>query len=876
MMRTLVVWCPDWPVTAAGFHASDPVAVVLANRVVACSVAARADGVERGQRRRQAQSRSPGLVVVEYDPARDARAFEPAVVAVEAFCPNVEIVRPGKCAFATRGPSRYFGGDHALAERVAAAVGRMCRVGVADGLFAAEQAARGRPARPDSPATVIPTGESAAFLAPLPARVLERPDLTDLLCRLGVLTLGDLAALPVAAVVGRFGVEGLRAHRLAAGLDERPPVARVAPPNLQVSTELDPPAERVDVAAFAAKVLADELHEALSKRGLACSRVRIEAETEHGEHLARLWRHDGTLTAAMLGERVRWQLDGWLARPGAVTAGITLLRLLPDEVHADDGRQLGFWGGDRAAADRAGRALMRLQGMLGPEAVLAAVVGGGREPADRVRFVPWGDAPPVLRAPRALEAHRCSKKRRGPDTSRPRHPPSSIACLRAPRWWTRPAPPSPSPAGGARARRRRVCRSTVGRGPTSPPGPGRGRLTSAGGRARPGAELAGRWSPPTVVPTCSRSRAVAGWSKRPTTELMGFNNPDMPWSELEARLSDGRRRNHPPNGDGGDSPAWSRKRQAYEPLSAEPRPRAGAVPYAELHCHSNFSFLDGASHPEELVEEAVRLGLEALALTDHDGVYGVVRFAEAARTYGLPTLFGAELSLGLTRPQNGVPDPEGHHLLVLARDPTGYALLVPGHQHRTDGGGGEGQAGHVARRAAHVARRPLAGAHRLPQGRGAGRARARTARRLRSASCDDLDRRVRARQRGRRAVGPRRPARLRPQRRARPRWPARAGVEVVATNNVHYAHTGRRPLGHGAGRGARSAQLDESTAGCLRRPPPTCAAGRSRPVASPAIPVRSSGRPSSDCAFAFDLHLVAPNLPRLPGPTGSHRDDVAA
>src|SRR5688572_9262698 len=100
MMRTLVVWCPDWPVTATGLPAPDPVAVVSANRVVACSAAARADGVERGQRRRQAQSLSPGLVVVEHDPARDARAFEPVVVAVEAFCPNVEIVRPGVCAFA--------------------------------------------------------------------------------------------------------------------------------------------------------------------------------------------------------------------------------------------------------------------------------------------------------------------------------------------------------------------------------------------------------------------------------------------------------------------------------------------------------------------------------------------------------------------------------------------------------------------------------------------------------------------------------------------------------------------------------------------------------------------------------------------------------
>jgi error-prone DNA polymerase len=99
------------------------------------------------------------------------------------------------------------------------------------------------------------------------------------------------------------------------------------------------------------------------------------------------------------------------------------------------------------------------------------------------------------------------------------------------------------------------------------------------------------------------------------------------------------------------------------------------VGYAELHAHSNFSFLDGASHPEELVAEGARLGLNALALTDHDGLYGVVRFAEAARVAGLATVFGAELTLDLARRQNGIADPEGAHLIVLARDPSGYARL---------------------------------------------------------------------------------------------------------------------------------------------------------------------------------------------------------
>ena len=120
--------------------------------------------------------------------------------------------------------------------------------------------------------------------------------------------------------------------------------------------------------------------------------------------------------------------------------------------------------------------------------------------------------------------------------------------------------------------------------------------------------------------------------------------------------------------------------------------------YAELHCHSNFSFLDGASHPEELATEAARLGLEALALTDHNGFYGVVRFAEAARAVGMPTAFGAEITLtpGLTTdqqvtlleedtttqvatgrvPDSHAPDPHGDHLLLLADGPRGYARLA--------------------------------------------------------------------------------------------------------------------------------------------------------------------------------------------------------
>ncbi len=161
---------------------------------------------------------------------------------------------------------------------------------------------------------------------------------------------------------------------------------------------------------------------------------------------------------------------------------------------------------------------------------------------------------------------------------------------------------------------------------------------------------------------------------------MGWQNSSMPWRDLEAQLSDrGSRPSdstdaRPEGADGGDSPAWSRKRQPYEaPVAAR---RRVVTPYAELHCHSSFSFLDGASDPEALVEESARLGHEALALTDHNGFYGVVRFAEAARAVGLPTVFGAELTVDKLDISQAQPDPDGTHLLVLARDPKGYAALA--------------------------------------------------------------------------------------------------------------------------------------------------------------------------------------------------------
>ena len=416
-VRTLVLRCPDWPVVAAGGAAGEPAAVLHANRVVAASPPARAHGVVPGLRRREAQARCPALEVLGHDPDRDARAFEPVARALQALTPRLELDVPGRCAFPTRGPSRYWGGDEALAARAAAVVAEVLGprlavcgppgVGVADTVFGAGLAAE-RSAVQGAGPVVVARGAAAAFLAPFPVDAigLEHAALADLCRRLGLRTLGQLAALPAADVLARFGPDGVVAHRRAGGRDDHPPRTRRPPEDLARTLVLDPPAERVEQVAFAARVLVEELAADLARRGMACTRLVIEAETAHGERSSRCWRQDGAFTPAAVVERVRWQLDGWLrgaalaggdgdvtVTSGAAggdgpTAGVSVLRLVPDEVGPDRGEQAGFWGGRTEADDRAARGLARVVALLGRDAVQVAEWRGGRGPADQLVLVP--------------------------------------------------------------------------------------------------------------------------------------------------------------------------------------------------------------------------------------------------------------------------------------------------------------------------------------------------------------------------------------------------------------------------------------------------------------------------------------------------------
>ncbi|WP_425486840.1 DNA polymerase Y family protein [Microbacterium rhizomatis] len=416
--------------------AAPPIAVMERNMVAACSPAARAEGVRRGQRRRDAQARCPRLVVVAADPGRDHRLFGPVVSLIEERAPGVQIVRAGLCALRARGPARYYGGEEEAARMLLAALAEEglhgVRAGVADGPFTAEQAARfgtGGPVRvvppggagaagsgaagsgvggsgaggsgpagsgAGGPVRIVPPGGAGEFLAQLPVTVLgdawsasgATDDLVGLLARLGVQTLADFAALEVERVRERFGDRGLRLHALAAGHDSRPVQPRIPPPELHREVAFEPPLELTDQVAFGMRIAADEFIARLGAHDLVCTELRVELAGERGERSERVWLHPASFDAAAVVDRVRWQL-GEAQGGGVLASGVAHVRISPAAVDAASHHTPAIFGS--GAEERVHHALSRVQAMLGHRGVVTSAIGGGRWLAERQVQVPWGD-----------------------------------------------------------------------------------------------------------------------------------------------------------------------------------------------------------------------------------------------------------------------------------------------------------------------------------------------------------------------------------------------------------------------------------------------------------------------------------------------------
>ena len=274
-----------------------------------------------------------------------------------------------------------------------------CRIGIADGRFAAEHAAR--QAAPQD-CCVIEPGGSAEFLRVLPVSALDDAELGTLLRRLGLRSLGDFAALGARDVLTRFGAKGAWLHRLARGLDHRPAVSRRPPLEIDQRVAFQPGLETIEPIVFSSRQTADRCVAELARHGLVCTELRIEVVTDGGWTGSRVWAHSRWFTAADMLDRIYWQLQG-----DPAPEPVCELRLVPEAVEslADHGE--GLWG--RAASEQVERGIARLQGMLGrkrcwrlrcrvaevPGTVNCSARGGSGALISGLSSLPWpGSIPP--------------------------------------------------------------------------------------------------------------------------------------------------------------------------------------------------------------------------------------------------------------------------------------------------------------------------------------------------------------------------------------------------------------------------------------------------------------------------------------------------
>jgi error-prone DNA polymerase len=655
----LAVHLPGFRLERCGWDARAP-AVLLASergaeRVQAVSLPAGSAGVRVGMTLAAARALLPDIRVERVDAVGELTDLEALCLALGRFTPAARAVPPDALLL------EVDAGATPLVRAALTELGHLCRL-----VFAEEAGgalALARHARRDR---VVPRGGLAAALALLPVDALELPEEVQLsLADVGIRTIGQFAALPAAALVGRYGPEIAAAHARAQG--RAPPMALpVAPPREDTSFFLDfqDPVDVLEAVLFVLAGLLRDLAQALERTGQAAMRVQVRLRLEEGEHCVPVRLGQPSRGSDRIFRLLRARLERVQLASPVVGVAIDLLEAAPFRPV-----QPGLL--DRAqAVEPLPELCARLQDVLGAEAVCVPAAVDTHRPEATWVAVPWGQAPPPARPESAL-----------PDPAAP-HEPHDPPRARPALLLPDPAPIRVAAAPSGRPRALFLEREWTALDPVDGPErlAGEWWRTSSWRRdywrvGLPDGRRAWifREALPGDTDTLAQRWYLHGWldgglaAERETVIAaeLPVAPPPSPTAPSPTAPSPA-----------APSPA-APSPTALPPAAAPSPPRRGpARPpparYAELVCRSNYSFCEGASFPEELIERARELGLDALALTDRDGVYGNVRFHREAK--GFPILHGSLLTLraGHERVLDGGP---AWSAVALVQDLTGWATL---------------------------------------------------------------------------------------------------------------------------------------------------------------------------------------------------------
>ncbi len=374
------------------------------SRVVAASREAQARGVTCGMALTEAQALAADLALLPWDDERITRAALEVTTALLAASPRVASGNRGHGSTGARGhgegvwwiDANGLGSEARLAQKLVAIAAGLgfgpARAGIADSAIAAYAAtfagtgarghrgteAQGR-GRTGVRPRIVPPGADARYLAPFPVTLLELDDdLADTLRSLGLVTLGQLAALDADEVEARFGPGGLAAHRLARGLDTRGPTTPRDDTLPTVEVELGGPVSTAEPLLFVLKGALASLGETLHAKGLAAREIALALALDDGTTAVRAVRPARpTSHPDALFDHCRMALEGWeLPEPAT---GLRLSAAVTVPASGEQGDLLAPRWSDPAAL---AAAFERIRGSEGADAVALPELRDGHLPGD--------------------------------------------------------------------------------------------------------------------------------------------------------------------------------------------------------------------------------------------------------------------------------------------------------------------------------------------------------------------------------------------------------------------------------------------------------------------------------------------------------------